>query len=70
MQVEVLLGQELGGDLERARLLPDVAAGRARRFLHDVAELSGEGDVSAAAGHQHRFDEEDVTARLRPGEPG
>ena len=59
------LAQHLRRDAERRRLLADVAERGARRFLHDAAELSGQREVPAAAGQQHRFDEEHVAARLR-----
>ena len=42
---------------------------RARRFLHDVAELAGERQ-RAAAGHPRRLDEEHFAADRRPGQAG
>jgi hypothetical protein len=48
-------------DAQRGGVCLGVAPGRAGRFLHDVAELSGQDEVSLAA-HRLRFDEENVAA--------
>ena len=63
------LAQEIGRDAELARLLADVAERRARRLLHDAAELTGQGQL-AGARHQRGFDEEHVAAGLGPGHAG
>ena len=57
-----------GCDAQRFGLLPHVTERGARRLLHDAAELPGQRQTAAAARHQHRLDEEDVTARFGPGE--
>ena len=51
-------------------LLADVAQRGARRLLHHVAELTGEGEVPVAAGQQRRLDVEHVAAGLGPGQAG
>ncbi|MPM88208.1 hypothetical protein SDC9_135309 [bioreactor metagenome] len=43
-----------------------VREGGRRRFLHDVAEVSGICHIAGAL-HDRRFDEDDVSPRLRPG---
>ena len=70
MDVQVLLAQESRRDAELARLLADVAERRARRLLHDAAELAGQRRVGRAAGHQRGLDEEHVAAGLGPGDAG
>ena len=44
----------------------DVAQGRLRRLLHDLAKLSGDGHL-ALAGHDHGFDPQNVASELGPG---
>ena len=54
-------------ELRRARL--HQGERRLRAFLHHVAELAGE-DEPVAAGNARRFDEQNIAAGRRPGEPG
>ena len=58
------------GAMPSRRLLPHVAERRARGLLHDAAELTGQREMAAAAGQQHRLDEEDVAAGFGPREAG
>ncbi len=69
VDVQILLRQEVRGNSELGRALPDVAEGGASGFLHHVAQLAGQYEL-AVARHQRRFDEEHVAAGLGPRDTG
>jgi hypothetical protein len=54
-------------DLELVRVRPDVALGRLRGFLHDVAELSGQRQAFAVL-QERAFDVQHIAARFRPSQ--
>src|ERR1700722_1675250 len=69
VNVDVLLLEDGWRDAEGGATRLDVAFRRLHRFLHHVAELAGGRDL-ALAGHDHRFDRQQLAADLGPGQPG
>ena len=70
MDVKVGLVEELRREAEFGRVRANVADRRARRLLHDVAQLAGEDQVVMARRQQARLDEQDVAASLGPRDTG
>src|SRR5580693_5046709 len=69
MDVDVLLLEDSRQDAEDIAARLDVALGSLHRFLHHVAELAGGGDPPLSR-NRHRFDRQQFSADLGPGEPG
>src|SRR5581483_7000361 len=59
VDVDVALGEELGVDAHLLGAGANERVGGGGGFLHDVADLTGEGD-GFAAGHAAGFDEEEL----------
>ena len=68
VHVQIVFLEGIARDAEAVRLGADEADGRARRLLHDVAQLSRQNQIVMASGEQLGFDEEDVAAGISPGD--
>ena len=69
MDVQIVFFKEIRLDTEINRPATDIGQGRARRFLHDIAEATGQGQILAAR-HLGHFDKQDISSRLGPGQTG
>ena len=67
VDMQILLLEHLGVDLEGLASAADVAQRRLGAFLHDVAQLAREGE-QALAGHLEGFDEQHIAADRGPGQ--
>src|SRR6266403_3739679 len=67
MDVDILLAEEVRIDAVALAIRTRPGQRRGHRFLHDFAQMSGHGELLAAA-HAGRFDEDDVTSYRRPDE--
>ena len=68
MDVQVAVFVEVGRNAESVGLRADVRQRGLRRLLHHVSELAGQRQA-LLAGHARGFDEQDVPAVRRPGQP-
>ena len=69
MQMDIRLRERVERDAQRGGTGSQETPRRLRRFLHYVAELAGQRDLTLAR-HADRLDEHDVAAHRRPREPG
>ena len=66
MHVNGLAFEELGVDVERVGIGPDVGHGRLGALAHDVAEHAGEHEALFRARHHGHLHEQDIPAHRRP----
>ncbi len=69
MDVDVEVAMEVPGDVELVDLAADKTEGRLGGFLHDLAQLSGQGEAPLAV-DLVGLEPQELAAELRPGHPG
>jgi nitrate/nitrite transporter NarK len=70
VDVDLLVLEGVFGESHARGVGAQVGEGGLRRLAHDLAQMAGEDQAAALAGHARRLDEQDVAAHRGPGEAG